>query len=47
MLISVEEFKRLLLAGLIEWPPFTFDGKVYGKRAESEDNPAGFVWCAA
>lgn len=45
--VSKAEFKRLMLRELLEWPPFTLDGKVYGKRIESEDNPAGFVWCTA
>ena len=45
MLITKTKFEWLLLRGLIEWPPFVMDGKIYGKKCACEDTPAGFVWC--
>jgi hypothetical protein len=44
--ISKSEFKRLMLKGLIEWPPFyePDERRVYGKKVECEDTPQGWVY---
>jgi hypothetical protein len=45
VLVSKAEMRRLVEADLVRWPPFLFDGRVYAWRRQSEDNPAGLIWC--
>jgi len=43
--ITKAKMLSLIEKGIVQWPPFASNGKIYGFVPDSEDQGGGLVWC--
>lgn len=43
--ITKAKMLDLIEKGIVQWPPFTTGGRIYGFVPDHEDEAGGLVWC--